>query len=69
MFKPSDHIDWLVDESFVLFIAAFVPPTTHEVLELLTFLLALAHIPQPSQSIRIRHFAENENEFSLFLTI
>ena len=27
---------------------------THEV---------LAHIPQPRQSIRFRHFAENENEF------
>ena len=31
-------------------------------LELLNLLLALAHIPQPSQSIRVRHFAENENE-------
>ena len=44
------------------FHAAFVPPTTvntHEVLELLNLLLALTHIPQHSQSIRFRHFAEN----------
>ena len=60
MFKPSNHVDRLVDESLVH--AACVPPTTdnaHAVLELLNLLLALTHIPQPSQSIRFRHFAEN----------
>ena len=31
---------------------------------MLNLLLALAHIPQPSQSIRFRHSAENENEFT-----
>ena len=30
----------------------------------MNLLLSLAHIPQPSQSIRFRHFAENENEFT-----
>ena len=60
-------MDRLVDESFVLFVAACVPPppdNTHEVRELLNFFLALAHIPQPSQSIRFRHFREDENVFT-----
>ena len=49
------------------FHASFVPPTTdntHEMLELLNLIIALTHIPQHSQSIRYRHFAENENEFT-----
>ena len=56
-----------MDESFVFFLAACVPPppdNTHEVRELLKLFLALAHIPQPSQSIRFRHFAEDENVFT-----
>ena len=67
MFKRSEHMDRLVDESFVLFLTSCVPPppdNTHEVWELLNLFLALAHIPQPSQSIRFRHFAEDKNVFT-----
>ena len=65
MFKPSRGP---VGECIVCtFIAACVPPPTDNTYELMGFLnlfLVLAHIPQPSQSIRFRHFAENENEFT-----